>query len=108
MAKLEVEEKEMKEKKSKLAGVPPVDTSGQGKEKKSRRITVKNASFFLYKKDNTDGSLFQIGSYQMEVDIRGAYEKALDEGILEKDIVGFKGRPLEFTVTEKKRKIAVR
>lgn len=77
------------------------------KQKKERRISVKNPSFFLFKRISENGDLSPIGSYQTEPEIREAYENTLDGGILQKEIRGFKGRVLKFEVKETKRKVRV-
>lgn len=87
-------------------GMKPKLHEKETKEKKPRGVAVKNAMFFLYKKDV--GNLSLIDSFRTEVDIRYAYEKALDEGIPEEELIGIKGRYLEFEVKEKKRRITVR
>lgn len=77
------------------------------KEKKPRRVTVKNAKFYLYKiVDN--GNLSSIASSDTELDIIIAYEHALDKGIPEERLVGYKGRLLDFAVKHTKRLIRVR
>lgn len=98
MAKFGLDEKEMKEK------LP----TGSGTAKKPRRATVKNASFFLYKTTISSDDLSPMGSFETKADICKAYGKALDGDVFQDNLVGFKSRLLEFTVTEKKRKVAVR
>lgn len=82
------------------------------REKKPRRVAVKNASFFLYKLVEEPGKagkcLVLIDSFTEEIALRLAYEKALDEGIPEEHLEGFKGRRLVFAVKETKRRITVR
>lgn len=81
---------------------------GDPKQKKPRKVTVKNARFFLYKRYDDNEDLSPMDSFEAEIDLRIAYAKALDEDIPENLLVGFKGRFLEFKVTEKKRKVAVK
>lgn len=75
------------------------------KEKKPRKPAVKNASFFLYKIEV--GNLSLIDTFGTKAEIRQAYGEALDSGLSEAELVGFKGRYLDFTVTEKKRRVTV-
>lgn len=80
------------------------------KQKKQRKVSVKNPSFFLYKRydgvENDD--LSPKGSFETEIALRNAYAEALDEGTLKEQLVAFKGRFLEFEVKETKRRITVR
>lgn len=85
-----------------LMAKPPSSFPPEGdpKQKKPRRVAIKDASFFLFKRISEDGDLSPIGSYQTEPEIRGAYKNALDRGVSQEDIRGFKGRVLEFKVED--------
>jgi len=78
------------------------------KQKKPRRVAVKNPSFFLFKKISENGDLSPIGFYETESEVHEAYERTLDAGTPQDGIRGFKGRVLDFEVTETKRRITVR
>lgn len=77
-------------------------------QKKPRKVTVKNASFFLYEEDKESKKLTPMGAYQTETEICNAHGSALDGDIPEEQLVGFKGRFLKFEVRETKRRIAVK
>jgi len=78
-------------------------------EKQAKKATKeKNPTYFLYKKIEENGDLSLIGSFNTEIDLRLEYAKSLDKDIPEEQLVGFKGRFLEFSVKETKRRIVVK
>jgi len=76
----------------------------ESKQKKPRRVTIRDASFFLYKKGD-NGDLSPIGSFETMPDILRGYRKALDDGVPQEQLVGHKTRVLRFKVREIERRV---
>lgn len=82
-----------------------LSAKAETKQKKPRRIAIRDASFRLYKINKDNGSLSRMGVFETLPEIVGAYGKALDEGIPQEQLEGHKTKILKFRVREIERRV---
>lgn len=89
----------------------------EAKVKKERKPVIKKGLFYLYKEeigiDPEDpvadhSHLVEIGSYETIAQIQEAYRMALEKGIPENQLKGYKARRLQFAVKQSETKITVK